>query len=525
MKFGLEAKVGIFVIVVFVILGYMTTKVGDFSFGQPSGYQLVFKVPDASGLTKDSVVKFKGVDVGIVEDVKLQDGFVNVVLRIKDEYKIPNNVALAVRSSGFLGEKYAELKTTEAESTRFVKEGETLENFEAGSDIDQLTSKFSRIADDIKAITSSLKEVLASTEGRDNMKSTLENVRYTTEIMRELMKSNQERINNIVKNVENLTATLENITVSNQENINELIANLKSFSAELNSQTPIIAEKINRIANNMESITGDVDDVVKGSKTDLRETISSMRTVTAKLEKTVDNINEITDKINKGDGTIATLINDNKTAEDVKETIKGLKKMVDQYDKFQLNLEFAGEQMVDTGESKGYFKVKIDPRDNQKYYLLGIASTQEGTTSTTVSSYRYDNPPDNIGHDYTETKTEREEDSITFIAQYAHQMFYDDLFLRLGIMESEFGLGFDYTFIDDKFEASFDAYDFSDESDDRDPHLKAKLRYKFGDYFFVDGGYDDFMNTDTRSFFFGGGLSFTDNDIKSLLSSVPMPSQ
>jgi len=518
MKMGLEAKVGIFVVIVLGILGYMTTKVGDFSFGRSSGYEIVFKIPNASGLTKDSVVKFKGVDVGVVEDVNLSDGFVNVVLRIKKEYQVPNNVALAVKSSGFLGEKYAELIQKEGEPTQFLAGGETLESFESETDFDQLTSKFGEIADDIKAITGSLKEVLATTEGRDNMKATLENVRYTTEMMRDLMKSNQERINNIVANVENLTSALENSTVSNQQNVNELIANLKSFSEELNRQTPVIAEKINRIAGNL-------DEVVGGSKSDLKDTISNMRTVTAKLEKTVDNVNEITDKINKGEGTVGTLINDNETAEDVKETIKGLKKMVNQYEKFQLELEFAGEQMVDTGESKGYFKAKISPND-EKYYLLGLASSESGTTTTTVSSHTFDNPPDNIGHDYTEREVKREEDSITFIAQYAHEMFYDNLFLRLGIMESEFGVGLDYSILDDdSLVAYFDAYDFSDDEDDRDPHLKAKLRYKFGDYFFVDAGYDDMMNSDTGSFLIGGGLRFTDNDLKYLLGRVPLPVQ
>ncbi|TYB33066.1 MAG: MCE family protein [Flexistipes sinusarabici] len=518
MKFGLEAKVGIFVITVFLMLGYMTTKVSDFSFYKSSGYVVTYQLPSASGVTKDASVKFRGVTVGKVEDISLNNGNVNVKLRIESKYKIPDNVQLTVRSSGFLGEKYVELQTTKETSKGYLADGEVLKDYKSGTDIDELTSQLGEIAGDVKAITSALKEVLASTEGKNNMKATLKNVRVTTEMMREMIKNNQERTNNIVANVENLTSTLKNITVSNQQNINELIANLKSFSEELNRQTPVIAEKINRIAGNL-------DEIVGGSKNDLKDTISNMRTVTAKLEKTVDNVNEITDKINKGEGTVGTLINDNETAKNVKETIKGLKKMVNQYEKFQLDLEFAGEQMLDTGESKGYFKAKISPSD-EKYYLLGLASSEQGTTTTTVSSHTYDNPPDHIGHDYTEREVEREEDSITFIAQYAHEMFYDDLFLRLGIMESEFGVGLDYSILeDDSLIAYFDAYDFSDDENDRDPHLKAKLRYKFGDYFFVDGGYDDMMNSDTGSFFVGGGLSFTDNDLKYLLGKVPFPAQ
>jgi len=523
MKFGLEAKVGVFVIAVFVMLGYMTTKVSDFSFYKSSGYVVTYEIPSASGITKDASVKFRGITVGKVEDIILSNGKVNVKLRIEPKYRIPDNVQLVVRSSGFLGEKYVELQATKEPSQGYLADGEVLKDYKSGTDIDELTSKLGDIAGDVKAITSALREVIATTEGKNSMKATLKNVRDTTEMMKEMIKNNQQRVNNIVASVERLSNTLEKMAVSNEKNINNLIKNLEVFSAELRTQTPVIAKKINRIADRVNNITGDVDEVMSNSKQDLKETISSMRYVTSKLEKTVDNVNEITDKINKGSGTIGTLINDNKTAENVKETISGLKKMVTQYDKFQLNLEFAGEKMVDTGETKGYFKLKIEPSD-EKYYLLGLASSQQGTTTTTVTSHTFDNPPNNVGHDYTETEVSREENSLTFIAQYAHKMFYDDLYLRLGLMESEFGIGADYSFLNDNVTLYVDAYDFNDNSL-RDPHLKTKLRYRLGKNFFVDAGYDDFLNEDTSSFFVGGGVRFNENDLKYLLGNVPMPSQ
>lgn len=523
MKFGLEAKVGVFVIAVFVMLGYMTTKVSEFSFYKSSGYIVTYQIPTASGVTKDASVKFRGVTVGKVEDIMLSNGKVNVKLRIESKYKIPDNVQLAVRSTGFLGEKYIELQTTKEPSKGYLADGEVLKGYKSGTDIDELTSQLGDIAGDVKAITSALKEVIATTEGKNSMKATLANVRATTEMMREMIQSNQQRVNNIVKSVEKLANTMEKMAVSNEKSINNLIKNLEVFSAELRTQTPVIAEKVNRIADRVNNITGDVDDVMSSSKQDLKETIDSIRYVTSRLEKTVDNVNEITSKINEGTGTFGALVNDNETAEDVKETIRGLKNMVTQYDKFQLNLEFAGEKMVDTGETKGYFKLRIDPNE-EKYYLLGLASSEQGTTTTTVTSHTFDNPPNDVGHDYTETEVAREENSLTFIAQYAHQMFYENLFLRLGLMESEFGIGADYSFFDDNFTLYLDAYDFNSDSV-RDPHLKTKLRYRLGKNFFVDAGYDDFLNEETSSFFVGGGIRFTDNDLKYLLGKVPFPTQ
>jgi phospholipid/cholesterol/gamma-HCH transport system substrate-binding protein len=40
---------------------------------------------------------------------------------------------------------------------------------------------------------------------------------------------------------------------------------------------------------------------------------------------------------------------------------------------------------------------------------------------------------------------------------------------------------------------------------------------------FVNGGYDNFLNTERDAFFIGAGLRFTDDDLKYYMGSVPMP--
>ncbi|BAI80590.1 ABC transporter, substrate-binding protein [Deferribacter desulfuricans SSM1] len=520
MRFTLEAKVGIFVVIGLLLLGYMTTKVEDLKLGKSDGYEIIAYLNDASGLVKDSYVKYRGVEVGKVKDIRLKENHVEVVLLIDKQYKLPSNVAAIVRSSGFLGEKYLELQTVGKETEGYLTTGSEIKNYKSSADFDELQNKFSEIADDIKAITASLKEVIASDNGKADMKMTLQNIRYSTEYIRQMLEENQKRINQIVKNIEAITASIKNVTEANQENVNQLITNLKEVSETLKNQTPQIAKKINNITTN-------IDDLVGNSKGDLRETISNIKVVTAKLEKTVDNLNDITDKINKGKGTVGTLINDNETAKDVKDTIKGLKNLVTTYDRFKFYLSFSGEKMWDTGESKGYFKLKIQPRKN-KYYLLGLATSDQGKSTTTVTDYNYSgNVPYYIdggtgsGTSYREVKTSRTKDSLTFIAQYV-QRFYDQLDLRIGIMESEFGVGADYfPFKDEKLQLSMDAYDFSDSDTDRKPHLKAKLQYNLTKNLFLNVGYDDFLNDDTKSGFIGGGIMFLDEDLKYLFGKIP----
>jgi phospholipid/cholesterol/gamma-HCH transport system substrate-binding protein len=522
MKFGLEAKVGIFVVLSLLLIGYMTTKVGDISFGPEKGVTVTAYLANASGLQKDSIVKFKGVEVGKIKDIKLEDSRVAVDILLYKGASIPANIRAVVRQEGFLGEKFLELELKGSESASTLESGAVITDTKEYYEMDQLTSKLVAISDDISILVKSLNEVFASQAGKENLSKTIENVRYSTESLRAILAENEKKINRIVQNVEEITASINKITISNQENVNELIANLTEVSMVLKSQTPGIAEKVS-------NITGNIDEFVAGSKDDLAETVKNMKTVTAKLEKSVDNINEITDKINKGDGTVSTLINDNETAQDLKDAVKGVKKMVTAYDRFKIYLSFSGERNLETDENKGYFKVKIQPREN-KYYLLGIASTEDGREYVTTTRHSFsgdvpyyvDGGAGTGSQTYTEKETKRKEDSLTFIAQYA-QRFFNKVDLRIGIMESAVGVGADYyPFENDKLQVSFDAFDFSDSY--YDPHLKASLQYNITKNLFLNVGYDDFLNKETRGAFIGGGIIFLDDDIKYLLGRIPVPS-
>lgn len=58
----------------------------------------------------------------------------------------------------------------------------------------------------------------------------------------------------------------------------------------------------------------------------------------------------------------------------------------------------------------------------------------------------------------------------------------------------------------------------------RQPHLKAFGNYDIVKNIFITGGVDDIISKDKnlRSFFFGLGIKFTDDDLKTVLGAVPL---
>ena len=66
-----EAKVGLFVLVGLIILGYMSFQIGQQGFSLQRGSTLDVLFDSAAGLDRDASVQIAGVDVGRVESISL----------------------------------------------------------------------------------------------------------------------------------------------------------------------------------------------------------------------------------------------------------------------------------------------------------------------------------------------------------------------------------------------------------------------------------------------------------------------
>ncbi|PLX65731.1 MAG: MCE family protein [Denitrovibrio sp.] len=537
MNFGLEAKVGVFVIGCLMLIGAMSLRLVDYTFGSQDGMHVKAMLDDAAGLTKDATIIFSGVEVGIVEDIRLEHGKAVADLLVQAEHDLPANLKILVRSKGFLGEKYAELKLAGADRIGVLKEGDVLQESGEITDFDQLGNKIGDIADDVKAITASLRQVLATEEARSNMTVTLQNIREITDSVNKLVSDNQQRMNMIISNTEKLTETLSDLTVANAGNINEIVRNINSITRDLKAQTPLIAENLAvvtqalrqdgpDITKNIKNFSGDLDDVMSSQKENLKKSIENIATVTGKLEQTVDNLNNITGKINKGEGSIGRLVNDEDTVDNLNGALTGIKDTLGKLDQFRVDLAFSAESYGQTDNSKGHVDVKITP-SQKRYYLIGLSTDQNGTSETKNTSVTRDyTKGTETDYTYYEEKTEQNPNAMLWTLQYAHR-FWDDFFFRVGLYESDAGVGFDYHplggDLEDKLKFTADIYDFPDNDDDREVRTKIGAKYKFFKNLFVTAGYDDFLNSDTDSWFVGAGVEFRDDDLKYLLGKTPIP--
>jgi phospholipid/cholesterol/gamma-HCH transport system substrate-binding protein len=488
-----EAKVGLFVLVGLIILGYMSFRVGQQGFGLKNGYTVRAVFPNVAGLDRDASVQIAGVEIGRVEEIQLQDGQAVVTLRIRPNVKLGNDAAATIKTHGVLGDKYIEL-VPGTNTQAFLKEGEQIQRVESQADIDRLLRQITLIAADIRGVTSSLNKAMGGERGEASLGEIVENARLLTKNLNALVVNNEEALRFTLGNARQMTDNLNRVVVTNDAKIADVMDNLKDASKQM-EQT---FAQLNEITGSINRGEGSLGQLVKNQET------------AQKLNQTMTSLQEVSDKINQGKGTIGKLINDEQTARNLDETIKGINRYVSKSEQFRTYLNYRGEYLFDKSDGKSYVDIRIQPKED-RYYLVGVVADPRGRRTV----------KERITNGVMTRTEEWEKDGLLFNAQVAKR--FRNVVLRGGVLESTGGVGLDYLMLNDRLKLSFEAFDFNSDDDDR-AHLKAGMEFQVFKHIYLTAGWDDFISKRSNSSPFAGfAIRFEDDDLKYLLSSVPIP--
>ncbi len=505
MRISTEAKVGLLVLIGILLLVYMTFTVGEFNIGREKGYKIYAIFDSAGGLELKAPVRMAGVEIGKVENIELIGEEAKVTLRINEGIKLKKGVEAVVRSTGLLGEKYVEILPATADksnpgNTTYLKEKDTIGQRGKTTDIDQLLSQLTGVAEDIKAVTASLREALGTTEGKESIKEIVANLRDSTKNMSKILKDNQETLSKAIRNFEELSTSLKSVASrldKGEGTIGKLLKEDKTIN-ELNSAL----ESVKNIAKKIEQGEGTLGKMLTED-----ETIN-------RLNSALEGIDSIAKKIEKGEGTIGKLMTEDSTVNNLNSALAGLSNYVNRLEKLKTIFNFRAEYLLADEKSKGYFGLQIEPRPD-KYYIIEVVDDPFGREIVTETTRTVDGTTQNI----KEIKKERE---LEFTVHFAKR--YGDIALRIGMTENTFGVGTDYFLLKDDLRFSLDAWDFNrDEADSSNVHLKGTASYIFFKNFFVTGGYDDILEGKKSNAFVGAGFRFDDEDLKYIMGRLPIP--
>ena len=500
-----EAKVGIFVVLGLVILTFFTFRVSKWGGVAGKGYKLTVDFETAAGLEPKANVKMAGVPVGKVEEIQLVGNRARLILRIDKGVQIPVDSMASIQTQGLLGEKYVEILAGKR-ADQMLPHGGRIANTQPPLNLDEIVRKVSLIADDVKRFTETLSSTIGTEEGKEAIAEILRNVRDASVVLRNVAGENEERLNRILANIDQLSGDLKDISSANKEDVRVIIANLREFSRTLKEETPDLARKL-------EMMGEQVGGMVAENRENLKEGIANFREASAKLDNTLSSAEKVMAKIERGEGTLGKLVSDNTTVGSLNETLEGISRYVRKGENLKTFLDYHLEYQTGPSEFKHYANVRLQPAAD-KYYLLGIVDDPRGDldvndTTTTVDGVT------------TVTHSESFSNDLKFTALVAKR--FSGLTIKGGVMESTGGLGADYELIKNRLTVGVDAFDFGGERGQH-PHLKAYGNYDIVKNLFITGGVDDILNSenDLRTFFFGFGIKFADEDLKTLLGAVPI---
>lgn len=467
-----ELKVGIFAIVVIVLLSYMTVKIGGFTPAWKKGYRLYATFDNISGLDEKSRIRIAGVDVGIVEKIRLKDGKAELVLLIEPDVKIYKDATAALKVAGLLGDKYLSLLSG-SPAEPLLNDGDTIENIEPVADIDALTNELTSAA----AHVNDLAEILIDIFGE----------------------SEKGALSETISNLREITASLDEILKEGKEPLKTTLVNMKDFSITLKDKGPGLIDDLSSAARELREL-------IKENKAAIKESIDRIKTFS-------ESAGNIAKKLEKGEGTLGKLLKDEKLYDSLSEVVEGVSKNIEAVNRLRTFMNFRTEYLTKDSNWKGYFDLTLLPRKDS-YYILGVVSDPMGSSEVT------DRIVNNV-----RTREEEIKGKVEFTAQFARR--FEDFALRVGMIENTFGFGADYFLMDDKAKVSFNVWDFSaDEAMSDKAHMKIGLDYQIFKYIFISSGIDNLLNRDRRGIYVGGGLKFEDEDFKYLFGTIPrVPSQ
>jgi len=522
-KLSLEAVVGLFVILAVMIFIYMGFQIGSFRFDKRHYHEYIIFFNQIVGLSKKADIKIAGVKVGWVDEIMLSDNQVIVKLRVSRDYQLYENATGAIRQDGWFGPKYVEI----APGSNFLpqlKPGDVIGlKGKSHYDIDGLLQTISHVGSGIDEVVQSVKEAIATPEGRAQLKDVVQNIHSATTHISHIAKEIDGTISQNDGKLEaflSIGSTFKNLSSNLETNA------LPAFQESVERIAVVFDRDFNRIAGRFDTLGSSFDAVSKQ--------------VSGGLNK----IDSIVEKIDSGKGLLGKLVNEDIIYQDLRVAAQGFRNYIERLERLQLVFDSHFETMRNPAEnyhfqdSKGYIEIRLYPQPHF-FYLLQIAASEKGfidrkevertyvdlgsldpvdplTVNPRIQEYMEDV--------FREKKLTFRRNAVKVGIQFGAT--FRRLSLRFGIFDGYAGFGADIAvgYPKGKFYwiTTFEAFDLAgfNRKHDRRAHLKWMNRiFATQSIYFVFGA-DDFVSKKNANVFFGGGLKFGDEDIKYLLGNL-----
>ncbi len=470
-SWGTRLKVGIFTLCGLFFIAAMTIYVSHRPFWWRSCQLVHIQVEDATGLKMKSPVKSLGLEIGYLKEVDLQDTHVQLGICITAAVEILPTTKGYIRTDGILGDKFVELKPI-----RYLESGKPTSSIQW---MDWLIPQ----AHAEEALAASVTEVPMATSQAQAKPAVPKGGK------REIpMGSEGQDVQQLMGKMDELVHQMTGLANNLKSGIDpdELRRTMRELNKTLENASKTLAPEggINQTAQ---------------------------RTL-AKLEDSIEQLRDLVTRVNKGEGSVGMLINDPKYADEVREALRNLNKLLTKVGDIRFQVTLGGQALWGYSSSgRGHFDLHIWPK-RDRYYHLGICVDPRG-------QYTQVNQTTTAGGTTTNVQVVSREPTGLLPTAQLGKVFFKRLDLSLGILYGDGALSALINLgphdKEEMIQLSADVYTRFGDTQIANARFAA-IFHLFGLY--VRGGIDGIYPTSTGVFPFsiGGGVSFDDEDIRLL---------
>jgi len=273
-----EFKLGLFLMIVFVVFAYFVIKTESCSeiFSKGKRYPLIARFTTSAGMYTSAPVRLAGVKIGIVDKIYLEHRKAVVQMMIDNQYKLLEDARVVISTIGFIGEKYVEIVYKDeykTENPKYLLPGEEIQVVEPFN-LESITAKFDKIYESTLKITDAINDIISDKYSRESLRASLLNLRSVS-------------------------------------------ANLDSLLAE--------SGKVGRLLNSMDHFVREMDVAFADDKKGL---LGDLRSTSEKIDRVAADLGKISDDLRQGKGTAGKLLQDEELYKKIDASVSSVRSML-----------------------------------------------------------------------------------------------------------------------------------------------------------------------------------------------------
>ena len=339
-----EGSLGLLIVGAIALFAGLSLWLRGFQFGQ-NKYQLIAQFSRVSGTAVGDPIRFRGLKIGNIKDIKPKTNGVEVVMEISSsKILIPKDSTIKVTSSGLIGETFIDIQPPATELSPEANKMSPLSKKCENLDLifcngDRLKGETAVTLDDLLPIMYELNLKLAENpEIFDHVGAAAENAAVAAGEITKLTQDVSSLVGDVKQELGTFSDTAKAITDVAQtasetidstaqqyqetaEQLTQLANNANELLSENRTQ---LANTLNNITNTSESLHGlvaQLDNTV--AQADTKQLIQNLETLTANAADTSANLKDISDTF----GNPNTLVNLQQTLDSARVTFANAQKI------------------------------------------------------------------------------------------------------------------------------------------------------------------------------------------------------